>query len=261
LKSPKLSLVPRQAEKRRRRGRLPGAESTAGSVRRLCADGAHLAKQRRSGRRPVGKDSDHLALGRALARGALSRSATETIMRKRHIAAVLLLALIGSIEACSRAGQRETSTLTGPTSPTTLGRRVEDPGGITPSPTPCPLPGDCLFTLSLTTAGGDVLSGTCNILQANCPLTGTGRFTDAVLRQSSSTFELIGSQLSVTLVLKLPSLGEQAFQISGVLDATVQTQPDSGCQSGARRVLGLSGVLEQLGPVSGTYSACVPPSV
>ena len=142
-------------------------------------------------------------------------------MRILHIAAILLLVHIISMTACSREAQPETSTLSGPTAPSAgIGRRVEDPGGVTPAPTPCPFPADCSFTFSLTMASGDVLSGTCDERLATCPLAGTGRFTDAILRLYAGTtrvssFVLTGNQLAVTLMLNLPSLGNQTFLITG----------------------------------------------
>ena len=191
-------------------------------------------------------------------------------MRILHIAAILLLVHIISMTACSREAQPETSTLSGPTAPSAgIGRRVEDPGGVTPAPTPtpCPLPAGCSFitsfSFSLTVAGGDVLSGTCDERLATCPLAGTGRFTDAILRLYAGTtrvssFVLTGNQLAVTLMLNLPSLGNQTFLITGTLDAEVQTVANTGCQSGLRQLVTFSGVLEQVGIVTGTYSVCVP---
>jgi hypothetical protein len=187
--------------------------------------------------------------------------------RLSELGLLVLITFVVSMVACSGDGHEPGS----PSAPTAssggLDRRVEDVGGG-PRPTPIPCSGkDCVFSFSITTLGGETIAGTCQIGFDECDLDGSGRFTGAVLLGAINTpggttevssLHLNGDVLSLNLILRLPSLGNQLFKVTGRLDADVRVHPDSGCASGMIRDVTFSGVLPQLGSVNGTYSTCVP---
>jgi hypothetical protein len=191
-------------------------------------------------------------------------------MEKQFIVAVGVGISVSLMVACSATSER------GPLSPTVLSpadrndSRVEDLGpGPAPTPIPCEAR-DCTFSFSFTAASRDSFSGTCAVgFFEDCPLVGSGKFAGADLISSLmandgtlvSSLSLTGNQLAVSLLLRLPALGNQVMWIAGPMEAQVQTHVDSGCPSvGLRRDVVFSGVIEHLGSTTGTYSKCIYPN-